>query len=267
MRSRREHNKRSKRLTLYLAGGIGACILLFFIAPPAFLRSAIFTAGRPIWFVSNRITGGFSGIQVLLRSNRSLTEENARLKNTISELEAKEKTTAALRASNQTFMDLLRKKGETKGIFAGVLSGPPHTPYDTILIDAGTEDGVSLHDPVVAWGDIAVGTISHTGKGTSEVVLYSSPSVETPAILLAATSSIAVTLAGQGGGNFLIKLPRGVSVATDSPVVLPGAETILIASVGAVFEKPADAFETVLAASPFTLQGLRFVEVIPKVHE
>jgi cell shape-determining protein MreC len=267
MRSRREHNRRSRQYTLYVIGAIVICILFFVVAPPAFLRSTVITIGKPFWFVSSYVGSAFSGTVSLFQSNRRLIDENMRLKGQVAELTAKNKTTIALQASNQTLTDLFRKKTTREQILAGVLQGPPLSPYDTFLIDAGTADGVLLHDPVVAYGDVAVGTISHAGQHTSEVVMYSSPNVETPAMLLAATSSISVTLTGQGGGNFMVKLPRGVMVATDSPIVLPGTETILVASVGYVIEKPTDAFETVLAVSPFTLQGLRFVQVLSVPHE
>jgi cell shape-determining protein MreC len=235
-------------------------IILLFFRPPVFLRTAVFEIGRPVWFVSNKIETTFASTVALFRSKQSLLNENQVLQNTLASMSAENHTVSALQATNAALLGL-NESSSTPRLLAGVLVAPPETPYDTLIIDRGSEDGIALHDRVFASENIALGVISGVNRHTSEVLLFSAPNVATPVTLLVATSSIALSAIGQGGSNFILTVPRGTEIATGTPIILRGSATVLLGTVGEAFEKPADSFETVLAVSPVALRSLRFVEV------
>lgn len=263
MRSRREHKSKIRRL-LPWGGGIFFLLLLLVLRPPEMLQGAVHTVGEPFRFVARKVAEGFTGSITYFKSKHSLESENRSLRERVLLLEAENKTVTALRYANESLTDLLHKRTDEKRVLASVLLMPPQTPYDILRIDVGEEDGVSSGDQVFAYGDIGLGTIMDVGKNSSSVLLYSTPGRSTAGFLLLATSSVAVPVIGEGAGNFIIELPRGVPVATDTPVVLPGTRTTLLGTVGRVVERPTDAFETVLILSPISMRGLRVVEVAPK---
>ena len=149
----------------------------------------------------------------------------------------------------------------SSAIPARVVARPPRTHYDTLLIDAGSSQGVSENDIVVHEG-VLLGKVVSVSGTAAVVELFSSPKATQDAIL-GSPSAVAVA-EGRGGGAFEITIPRDVEVAAGDVVRASYSETLLLGIVAAVSGDPNDATKVVYAASPVSMNELDFVSVIPQ---
>ena len=139
-----------------------------------------------------------------------------------------------------------------------VISRPPQTAYDVLLIDAGTESGIKK-EMIVKIGDIYLGKIEKVFNNLSRVRLASNPDNEIDAML--SSTNLFTKAIGQGGGNFKITLPRDVEVNIGDYVLTVGSEPLLIGIVEKIKKSPTDVFQKILFRAPINLQTLRFVQI------
>lgn len=152
--------------------------------------------------------------------------------------------------------------GRTQGddrVVANVLVGPGNSPYDTLVIDVGAEQGVKIGSKVVYAGSGVIGEIVEVTSATSKVKLYSSPREEKEVIIgKRYTPALAV---GKGMGNFETKVPQDSLVAVGDNVILTNGY-LIIGTVSLVEDKPSLPFKRVLFRVPFNIAEIRTVEVI-----
>jgi len=164
----------------------------------------------------------------------------------------------ALYAENLDLKKRLGRAVVVPRIVAGVLLRPPMTPYDTLVIDAGSAEGVTAGDFVSAGGTALVGTVSDVYARSARVALFSAPGGRYDALL---RGSIPVTVEGQGGGSMQARLPSGTAVAAGDAVVLPGIAGGMTATVSHVERAESESFVTLYMQLPANIFTLRYVEV------
>jgi len=142
-------------------------------------------------------------------------------------------------------------------ILGAVLLRPPATPYDTLVIDAGAEEGVALGDYVSAGGSALVGTVSEVYAHAARVQLFSAPGQKYNALL---RGSIPLNIEGQGGGSMVAQVPSGTAVSAGDTALVPGIAGGLAARVTQV-DKTEASFVTIYFQLPANIFTLRFVEV------
>ncbi len=141
---------------------------------------------------------------------------------------------------------------------------PPASPYDTLLIDAGSKDGVVKGQVVFAGGTAAIGEVSDVYTTTARVSLFSAPGrtydaqvapTATPGVVLP------VSLQGQGAGSFTGEVPTGSEIVVGDSVVVPGLGNFFLGAVTHIELPQGSSFETLhvqLSVNIFTLQ---YVEI------
>lgn len=149
-------------------------------------------------------------------------------------------------------------------VLATVLRRPPYSPYDSLMIDIGTAEGVVPSDRVLAPGNVLIGKVTEVYTNTSKVELYSNPG-NTYDILIG-KNNITATATARGGGVFEVVLPRDSGVAVGDVVQIPSITTVTFATVTAIVAEPARAFSTVLFSSPVNINQLRWV-VVEHAHQ
>ncbi len=181
----------------------------------------------------------FADKQALVHKRDSLV-----LKNTILENENR-----ALTAQVQDLTTLVGTSTKnTYGVVANVLSRPPESPYDTLLIDAGSADAIAVGDSVSAQGGVPVGKISDITSHTAHVVLFSSPAKKTNAWI--GTSRTPIILSGDGAGAFSSEVSRQISATVGELVYVSGNGSAPIGVVAKIDNDPA-AVTVVLHIRPF----------------
>lgn len=140
---------------------------------------------------------------------------------------------------------------------ATVISRPPNSPYDTLVIDKGINNGILEGDFVTSFG-LYIGKIISPKSNTSSVLLISSPSSETSVFVASST----YTMKGLGGGSMVIEVPKGHSIEVGDPVSLADVSNLMtIGSIKHIESKDQDPFDRVFVSLPISLSSIRFIEI------
>jgi len=166
----------------------------------------------------------------------------------------------ATTSSSTRSLGIMTKKASAIHIAASVLAAPPETPYDTIIIDAGSHDGIEVGDKVTLPEGAAIGEVEAVFTSTAKAILFTSNSEETNGVL--ERNLVPVTLIGRGGGNAEIHLPRDTEVKVGDRVLSPELLGGVMAIVGSVEVSPTDAFKRVLVRSAANMNMLRYVTIL-----
>lgn len=150
-----------------------------------------------------------------------------------------------------------RSSGDNR-VVARVLVGPGRSPYDTLVIDAGNENGVNVGDLVVYAGSGIIGEIIEATSSSAKIKIYSSPGEEKLATV--GTQHLPVTAYGRGMGNFEATVPQDSTVAIGDTVVTK--ENLILGTVTIIEEEPANPFKRIFFRVPFNITEINIVEVI-----
>lgn len=238
-------------------------LLLFIFAIhyffPSFYGSALSPAATALWSAENSSTGWLGDMLGLVRSKHSLVLENQALRREIASRDAGALLLAALQAENSSLKEALGRPDEGRDVLGVVLSRPPATMYDTLVLDVGTEQGVRPGDKVYADGSILIGDVAEAFRGSSKVSLFSTPGRSVP--VLVGSSTAAVEAVGRGGGNLEARMPAELSVKVGDVIFLPQLRAHVFGVVEEVQVDSTDSIQTVLFKAPVNMHELRFVEV------
>jgi len=204
--------------------------------------------------VASSFLGLFSSKHALIQENQDLTSQLNILKLSVSDREALVKENGDLKASLHLRRDTQNKIGAT------VLSKPPFTPFDIIVINTGEKAGVKVGSRVML-GQTYLGTVIKVSDYTSEVQLLSSSLTKTDVFI--GDKALPAVLSGKGGGNFEVSLPQGSDVKEQDLVFATlHNEVLFVGTVTHIIENSDNTLMTLLIAFPFSLYELSYVEVI-----
>ena len=144
-------------------------------------------------------------------------------------------------------------------VLAAILAKPNQSIYDTLIIDAGTKQGIKAGEVVFALGNLPIGRIGEVYQNSSKVILFSNAGEKNQTVVT--DRNIFMELVGRGGENFEMILPRDLTLQKGSQVVMPGLHSYVLAVVETIISDPRDPFIKALLTSPVNVQGLKFVEV------
>lgn len=232
----------ARRNALLSSGDIswGAFALLFavlalcvrLIAPNVFWYavSPAFMVSDAISDATHSVFSSFGDAATLARYNETLIQENALL----------ESENAALRkraADLSGFSD-----SAAQGVRAGVMSRPPESPYDTLLVAAGSEQGVTVG--MGAFGarsdsagpGVPLGVVAQVGKRHARIVLFSAPHMRVNGWI--GSKNVPVTLRGEGAGAFTATLSRSAQIQSGDLVYLSGPGMLPVGLVARVDSDP-----------------------------
>ncbi len=173
-------------------------------------------------------------------------------------------TTALVADRNALYQENLELKARLsrdagiQTILAGVLMRPPATPYDTLMVDAGSSAGVVQGMLVSAGGTTLIGTVSAVYAETSRVILFSAPG-QTYQVLL--RGLVPVEMQGQGGGSLVGQVPAGTPAVPGDSLLFSGIASGFAGSISSIQAKEGDSFETLYARLPVDPLSLQFVEI------
>lgn len=256
----RPHNSPGKRRARAFAaiGGIllAALALVMWLMPravPGFFTALV----APFWRTEFAIDAG------ALRSPEQLMAENEALKRRLAEwqLAYASSTQQLLAIENSELRSILGRSTTTPALkLAAVLARPSALPYDELIIDLGSADGVAADELVAAPGNVEIGRIVRALGRTSTVRLFSSPGQKYEVTI--GPSHVPATAIGRGGGYYEAKVPHGSAIQMGDAVAgSSAASATAFGTVTSVVTDPADPFDTILFAPPVNIFELRWVLV------
>lgn len=258
-------NRRRARLWPYAAtlAVLALFAASYFLPMPPILSGAAHLLARPVQIAGAAVVRAFAPIGAYTESREALLERIRMLEELNDSMRSQNLLAQYLLYENRELREALSRPEEAdRGVLGAVLAGPGRSPYDTLVIDAGSERGVELGGLVVTTSGFALGFVASVHDRSALVSLFSSPSQATR-VVIGTTSPHATKAVGVGGGAFAIELPRETPVAEGNPILLPGVPPILLGTVERIIADPTNAYQTVRFTNPVNVFALRYVVVLP----
>lgn len=247
--------KRFAALSLFLL-----LVLVFSARYPRLLADAAHAAARPLWMFEAYVAERLTDFAEFVRLKENLAADNRRLRGELMQENARLADYEALAAAYEELKKVANRGSSARNIVAAVLAAPPRSPYDTLALDAGVNEGISEGDTVFV-GSVAVGLIRSVSARTSVAELFSTPGRKTPVVIMRRGAAVPVEAVGQGGGAFTAMLPREAGIERDDPVVMPGINPAFFAAVEAVEESPTDSFAKIYFKNPVSVDRQMFLSI------
>lgn len=252
-KNRRHENNRQKIFLVVIIFLLGYGFFSLF-------NSSILIGVTPLWNLRNEIINKSQDFASFFSSRNSLVEENRSLKDKLAAEESLLYSYRTLETTNERLLQELGRLPTEVKVAAGVMMRPPQSLYDVLVIDAGSKEGIVISNQVILPFGVGLGTISKVNRDSSEVTLYTSYGIKTEAVL--ERGEVPVTLIGQGGGNFIIELPRDIPSEVGDRVLSYGLSPRLLGVVEEISAQSTDSFKRVLVKTPQSFYSLRFVYVL-----
>jgi cell shape-determining protein MreC len=254
---------------------------LSFAAPHLF-SGPLQILAQPFVAVRNTLSNGITAIFAQLESKASLEASNTALikQNTFFNLVVEERDYYQNQDAHlETILGEIASSSNAKLasaggslIAAGIISKPGFSPYDSMVIAAGTNEGIQAGDIVLADTATTIGSVSSVSADTATVVAFSSPGQTTNVLI--GSSSVEVAANGLGGGTLEVHLPRTTDVSVGDIVTLAATPVAhshtpaknplntlgdIIGRVSVATATPAEPFQDVLFTSPVNINELSTV--------
>ncbi len=225
----------------------------------SFARPLIVSIVSPLWRAENVFSRTMARSFGYFHTQATLVSENASLREKVASLEIE--LSARTADSGNSLLEMVGRTRTSTGITTAVLTHPPQSPYDFLVVDAGERDGVVSGARVTLPEGPEVGTVFQTSSNSSRVKLFSASGEKTNAVL--ERHQVSVVLEGVGAGNFNISVPRETEVVVGDRIISPGLDSTLMAVVEDIKLSSTDSFKEVLAKSPVNIFSVRFVKILP----
>jgi cell shape-determining protein MreC len=256
-RSNVQAKKNRATVALVVAGLFGVFLVQYLF--PTFYAGLFAPIASIAWKSESSVLGTIGRMGSIVRSKYSLLTENDSLRREIASRDAGAMLLDGLRRENEELKGLLGRARTGRDVVGLVLSRPPVSFYDTLIIDVGSSDGIEVGDKVYAQGAILVGDISETFGSTARVSLFSTPGRAVS--VLFGSSTVQAEAIGKGAGNFEAHLPVGVEVSEGDAITFPHLRAHVFGIVESVSVDASDSLQTILFKAPINMHQLRFVEV------
>lgn len=207
------------------------------------IRSISRTTMTPIWKVRDVVFSPFIKVGNFFSFKSSLIEKNRILEEENSALKLKSFDYDILLQENEALKGSLGRKEDGSFIFAKILSKPPVSPYDTLVLDVGSENGVILGSKVYLSNNIIIGIVRNVTPNTSLVELFSSSSQKNELIVLRTGATFSIL--GQGGGNLKLEVPKDTDIVWGDVFVYPDLRTSVLGTVYYIDSTSQGSFKTI----------------------
>lgn len=197
-------------------------------------------------------------LPVFVRSRLELEKQIKTLEDEIASQEGKDMSCTYVMQENEELRALTNATSSPRMI-AGVIGRPPYTPYDTLVLDRGSEDGVVVHAPVFHGKGVAIGYVREAYPHLALVTLFSSPDTEMTVYIFG--PNIFTTAYGEGGGVVRLSVPQGIKVEEGNMVVLPSFDTGVLGSITHIQSIPSEPEQHAYVTLNAPLQSIRIVSI------
>ena len=250
------HKTAASRRARILVGAAGAAVILIALTlwlAPAFFPGLFMAVARPFWRAEFSMQSG------ALESPGQLLSESESLKRELSDLRLSIASTSveATLQENIGLRAMLGRASTTPVILAAVLSRPPFMPYDELIIDRGSDDGIGSGTLVYSPEMVLIGRVSGLYPQTSAVTLFTSPGQKYNVFI--GSSDLPAVAVGRGGGQYQAQIPHGSAIAAGDIVRDPSLDDKEFGIVVSVTADPSDPFDRALFAPPVNVYRLRWV--------
>ena len=254
--SSRRSSKNKNRVRLALIAG--AVLLFLWYVVPRLLFGAAALVILPIVSIQSWFYESTASLPQFLRDRSELVEEMQRLEQQVLERSGDQHSLELLKSENEELRNLLSYDGSER-IMAGVIARPNQLPYDVLLIDQGSRDGVLEGSPVYIGNQTVIGFVSEVLQRSSVVTLVTTPGFTSTVFVFG--PDIYTNAVGQGGGKVRVGVPQGIALEVGDLVVLPAVTSGIYGDISYIETSPTQPEQYGFVSPEIPLQSIRFVAV------
>jgi len=256
LKSKTPHQHRGK--TIAIASVFLVLVVSGFLFPNL-LRRAAFATAQPVWFLRDGAQSLVSDVGNFFSSKNAMAGKVLSLEDQVTSLKLKEADYDILVKENE---DLKAQLGRTESIarvMGRVLSKPPRSPYDTLVLDVGATDGLQKGDKVYLSGNVILGLITDVAPHTSVVSLFSTSGQKEESVL--ERTGATYEIEGRGGANFSVDVPKDADILWGDAFAYPDLSPALMGTVYYIDTESQSAFKTVYIRIPGNVFDSKWVFV------
>ncbi len=213
------------------------CVVLFMLFVRMVWPNAFFVALHPILSSADASVATTRALMTGLTSAGALTTERDALKNELAQTRTElDSVKQQLSQLEGLVSDRAMVERVATSLVATVIARPPQSPYDTLLIAAGSATGARVGMEVFASTGTPIGVVDRVTDDYATVRLFTSSGEETLGWI--GSKATPVTLRGTGGGTFSVAVTRPSSAAVGDHVYVPGPQMLPIGIVSRIDDDP-----------------------------
>src|SRR3989344_3200481 len=256
---RHDNEKKAQRKKTLLVLVALVLLIVVFHSPLEGVFSGVSQyVARPFFIARANVVDYFSITRSYFSSKKTLMSKNAELRSAIDLLLAEAYSREVYRKENEALKSVLgRDTTHSSLLLSRVLASPGRAPYDTLIIDAGSNLGVVVGTPVQSDGNFVIGEVTKVYAASAIVTLYSSSGNELPVTV--GSSSIPTIAYGVGGGNFRIILPKGILVLKRDVIEITSLTPLFAGVVEEAYSPEGSSLQEIYFKFPMNVHELRFV--------
>ena len=238
--------------------GLLVCVTVLFVLVNG--SAAVLGISSPFLRIAQSIPP-FAYAAGWVMSKDDLVVENERLTRELANAKEELATHAELVKQNAELLATFGRKSESEDLlYARVLSAPPASGYDSLVVDVGTDAGVRVGDVVLSGPHSLLGVVANVYGRQAKIDLYSTYGMQFEALI--GKNETPITVTGRGGGNWSATLPKDVDVGLGDTVIVPSRGFRILGTVGSLEKAKESALDEVLIAAPANIYSLPAVYVV-----
>ncbi|MCB9811951.1 rod shape-determining protein MreC [Candidatus Nomurabacteria bacterium] len=235
----------------------GALVLLMVTLPWLFSRlSALMMT--PVVRFESWLSESSATVPSYFRDRNELLGDIEDLQRELESDRASKGSVQLLQSENADLRALLGTTDEER-IAAGVIGRPTALPYDVLVIDQGSKQGVTENAPVYSGSNTVIGFVAAVYSDTSVVTLVTTPGFTSTVYIYG--PDIYTTAEGLGGGMLRVRVPQGILLSEGDLVILPSLGSGIYGTVSVVESIATEPEQYGYVSTETPISSLRFVSV------
>lgn len=219
----------------------------------------IVISASPVFKTANFAFGIKENIIFLFKNKEGLREELNGLKERNIEIENELSLLDYVKKENEELKIMLSRSDKKSYILGSIISRPPKSPYDTVVIDAGSSDGLAKGMKAVAYSNVLIGYVAEVFPNASKIKLLSFPGEEISLII--ENAKVSAIGFGLGGGNVEIKMPSSVVVNIGDKIISDGTFHYLLGIADKIETDLTNPFQKIIFRMPINLNELQKIGI------
>jgi len=233
------------------------CLVILFLVPKA-VNLAVSIVVAPINITKHWITESSGSLPQYFRNRSELLDEMSTLRSKLDSVSSDRMAIQILIKENKELRSLLGDEGEER-VLAGVIGRPGALPYDSLMIDQGTEQGVNVGAPVYIGENTVIGIVKNATAHTSLVELVTTEGFKATVYIIG--PDIYTNAVGMGGGQLRVGVPQGILLSEGDLVVLPAVTSGVYGEVSVVQSEPSRPEQYGYVSPRIPIASIRLVSV------
>jgi cell shape-determining protein MreC len=235
-------------------------LLAFFsyLVIPSIIKEVVKLAWYPFDSLRVWVDESNSSLPQYIRDRSALVAELNDLKIKVATEQGTENTIKKLEIENDEFRSRVGAVPENR-ILARVIGRPNRLPYDMLMLDRGSDNGIVEQAPVFLGKDQVIGFVSKVHAKTSLVTLVTTPGFSSSAYVIG--PNIFTFADGMGGGVLRISVPQGILLHKGDLVVLPAIDSGVYGAVSEIVAPATQPEQYGYLTTSIPLQSLYYVTV------